>query len=257
MRHPRSGSPRSPSWSTAQVVADLHHLPLHRDLELRHHRRRPGHVTAEATDVSGDTATTAGQADTISNAASRNGNLLANGTLATNTGGGSDPDCWEQGDTGTNTPAWSYTTNGPSGATPKRWRSPPTPAGPRSSSPPRRPAPAHPDHRGHRLHAGRVVQSTAPTHILAYYPATPAAAWQYWTESPAFAASTAGAQAAWTTPAVPAGCHRIELRPQPRRRRHLDHRPLHHDRRSTDRPHRVADRARSRRNADGAGDVRR
>ena len=79
----------------------------------------PVTVTAQATDAAGNTATTAGQADTISNAASRNGNLLANGTLATNTGGGSTPDCWHESSTGTNTPTWSYTTNGPSGATPK------------------------------------------------------------------------------------------------------------------------------------------
>jgi hypothetical protein len=76
----------------------------------------PVTVTAQATDVAGDQSTTPGQADTISNAASRNGNLLANGTLQANTGGGPAPDCWEQGDTGTNTPAWSYTTSGPDGS---------------------------------------------------------------------------------------------------------------------------------------------
>ena len=165
----------------------------------------PVTITAEATDVSGDTATTAGQADTISNAASRNGNLLANGTLATNTGGGSDPDCWEQGDTGTNTPAWSYTTNGPSGANAETLAISSYTSGSAQLVSTQKTSACSP-----RITAGSIYtlgawyQSTAPTHILAYY-LNASGSWQYWTESPAFAASTAGAQAAWTTPAVPAG----------------------------------------------------
>jgi peptidoglycan/xylan/chitin deacetylase (PgdA/CDA1 family)/archaellum component FlaF (FlaF/FlaG flagellin family) len=165
----------------------------------------PVTVTAEATDVSGNTATTAGQTDTISNAASRNGNLLANGTLATNTGGGSDPNCWQQGDTGTNTPAWSYTTNGPGGANAENLAISSYTSGSAqlvttqntSACSPRVTA-------GSTYTLGAWYQSTAPTHILAYY-LNASGAWQYWTESPAFAAAASGAQAAWTSPAVPAG----------------------------------------------------
>ena len=165
----------------------------------------PVTVTAQATDVSGNTATTAGQADTISNAASRNGNLLANGTLATNTGGGSTPDCWHESSTGTNTPTWSYTTNGPSGANAETLTISSYTSGSAqlvttqntSACSPRVTA-------GTTYTLGAWYESTAATHILAYY-LNSSGAWQYWTESPAFAASTSGAQAAWTTPAVPAG----------------------------------------------------
>ena len=165
----------------------------------------PVTVTAQATDTAGNTATTAGQADTISNAASRNGNLLANGTLATNTGGGTTPDCWHQSSTGTNTPTWSYTTNGPGGANAETLTISSYTSGSAqlvttqntSACSPRVTA-------GSTYTLGAWYQSTAPTHILAYY-LNSSGAWQYWTESPAFAASTAGAQAAWTTPAVPAG----------------------------------------------------
>jgi peptidoglycan/xylan/chitin deacetylase (PgdA/CDA1 family) len=76
----------------------------------------PVTVTAEAVDVAGDQTTTSAQADTISNAASRGGSLIANGLLETNTGGGSTPDCFHEGGTGTFTPTWTYNTStGPPG----------------------------------------------------------------------------------------------------------------------------------------------
>jgi peptidoglycan/xylan/chitin deacetylase (PgdA/CDA1 family) len=47
-------------------------------------------------------------------------------------------------------------------------------------------------------------RATLPTQFDLYY-RTSAGAWQYWTTSPAFPASSAWAKASWTTPAVPAG----------------------------------------------------
>ena len=72
----------------------------------------PVTVTAQAVDAAGNKATTSGQADTVSNAASRGGSLIANGLLETSTGGGSTPDCWHEGGTGTFTPTWTYNTSG-------------------------------------------------------------------------------------------------------------------------------------------------
>ncbi len=165
----------------------------------------PVTITAQATDAAGDSSVTPGQADTISNAASRNGNLLANGTLATNTGGGSTPDCWHESATGTNTPAWSYTTGGPGGANAENVTISSYTSGSAqlvttqntSACSPRVTA-------GSTYTLGAWYESTQPTHILAYY-LNSSGTWTYWTESPAFAASATGAQAAWTTAAVPAG----------------------------------------------------
>ena len=47
-------------------------------------------------------------------------------------------------------------------------------------------------------------RATLPTQFDLYY-RTAVGGWQYWTTSPAFAASTSWAKASWTTPAVPAG----------------------------------------------------
>jgi peptidoglycan/xylan/chitin deacetylase (PgdA/CDA1 family) len=165
----------------------------------------PVTVTAQATDVAGDTSTTTGQADTISNAASRNGNLLANGTLQANTGGGSTPDCWHQGDTGTNTPTWSYTTNGPGGSNAENVAISSYTSGSAQLVTTQNTSACSPRiSPGSTYTLGAWYESSQPTHILAYYQNS-SGSWQYWTESPTFATSSTGAQAAWTTPAVPAG----------------------------------------------------
>ncbi|MGD0377334.1 MAG: Ig-like domain-containing protein, partial [Streptosporangiaceae bacterium] len=165
----------------------------------------PVTVTARATDTSGNTATTAGQADTVSNAASRGGNLLANATLNTNTGGGSTPDCWQESNTSGNTQAWTYTPGAHSGnatenVTISAYSSGDsklvTAQGTSACSPRVTPGSAYT--------LGGSYESSQPTHIVAYYQ-NASGTWTYWTESPAFAASSTWAQAAWATPAVPAG----------------------------------------------------
>ena len=51
---------------------------------------------------------------------------------------------------------------------------------------------------------GAWYQSTAATNIIVYY-LNSSGNWVYWTQSPAIAASSTWAPAAFTTPAVPAG----------------------------------------------------
>jgi peptidoglycan/xylan/chitin deacetylase (PgdA/CDA1 family) len=165
----------------------------------------PVTITAQATDITGNQATTAGQAATVANAPAQGGNMLANASLATNTGGGTTPDCWQESSTGTNTDTWTYTP-APNGASAtenltitsyasgdgKLITTQGTgPCAPRISP-------------GSTYTLGASYQSTQPTHISVYYK-NASGTWTYWTQSPAFAAASTPTPAAWTTPAVPAG----------------------------------------------------
>ena len=165
----------------------------------------PVTITARATDTSGNKTTTTGQAATIANAASRGGNMLANGSLETNTGGGTVPNCWQQASSGTNTAAWTYTTNAHTGSEAENVtissytsgdRKFLTAQGTSACSPRVTP--------GSTYTLGAWYQSTQPTHIQAYYQ-NASGTWTYWTQSPAFPTSATWAQATWTTPAIPAG----------------------------------------------------
>ena len=165
----------------------------------------PVTVTARATDVGGQQTTTAGQAATVSNAASQGGNMLANASLETDTAGGSTPNCWQQSSTGTNTATWARTPTAHTG----NWaenvtissytsgdRKLLTAQGTSACSPRVTP--------GSTYTLGAWYQSNQPTRVTVYY-LNSTGTWVHWTQSPAFAASSSWAQAAWTTPAVPAG----------------------------------------------------
>ena len=171
----------------------------------------PVTITAQATDTAGTKTTTAGQAATVSNAASRGGNLLANASLETNTGGGTVPDCWQQASSGTNTATWAYTTSGHTGSHAENLTITAYTSGDRkfltaqgtSACSPRVTA-------GSAYTLGAWYQSTQPTRLAAYY-LSATGSWTYWTESPAFAASSSWAHATWTTPAVPAGATAVSF----------------------------------------------
>jgi peptidoglycan/xylan/chitin deacetylase (PgdA/CDA1 family) len=162
-------------------------------------------VTARATDTGGNQGTSAAVPMTVSNAASRGGNMLANASLETDTSGTVTPDCWQLGGTGTNTYTWSRNSSAHTGS----WaqtvtvssytsgdRKLVTSQGANACSPRITP--------GSTYSLGAWYESTQTAHIVAYYQ-NAAGSWVYWTQSPAFAASASWAQATWTTPAVPAG----------------------------------------------------
>jgi Bacterial Ig domain len=165
----------------------------------------PVTLTARATDTAGSQTTTTGQAATVSNAASRGGNLLANASLNTNTGGGTTPNCWQQASSGTNTASWTYTPDADNGNATENVtisaytsgdRKLITAQGTNACSPRVTPGTAYT--------LGGSYQSSQPTRIVVYYQNS-SGTWTYWTQSPAFAAASTWAQATWTTPAVPAG----------------------------------------------------
>ena len=160
-------------------------------------------VTARATDSGGNQGTSSPVSMTVSNAASRGGNLLAgNASVETDTTGTVTPDCWQLGSSGTNTATWSRTSSAHTGS----WaqtvtvssytsgdRKLVTSQGANACSP--RIAP------GSTYNLSAWYQSTQTAHIVAYYQ-NAAGSWVYWTQSPALAASSSWAQAAWTTAAA-------------------------------------------------------
>jgi hypothetical protein len=164
----------------------------------------PVTVTARATDAGGSQGTSSGVSMTVSNAASRGGNMLANASLETATGG-STPDCWQLGGTGTNSYTWSRTSNAHSGSWAENVTISSYTSGDRKLVPSQGANACSPRITpGSTYNLGAWYQSTATAHIVAYYQNS-SGSWVYWTQSPAFAASSSWAQASWTTPALPAG----------------------------------------------------
>ncbi len=165
----------------------------------------PVTITARATDTGGNQATSAGVSATVSNAASRGGNMLANASLETDTGGGSTPDCWQQGGTGTNTYTWSRTSNAHSGNWAENVTITAYTSGDRKLVTSQQANACSPRvNAGSTYNVGGWYEANQTAHIILYY-LNSSGSWVYWTQSPAFAASSSWANATWTTPAVPAG----------------------------------------------------
>jgi hypothetical protein len=133
--------------------------------------------------------------------------MLGNSLLQINTGGGSTPNCWHEGGTGTSSYSWTYNTSSgpPAGGASETVAISSYTSGDRiltttqdtSACSPRVTA-------GQKYTLGAWYQSTAATNIIVYY-LNSAGSWVYWTQSKAIAASSGWASAAFTTPAVPAG----------------------------------------------------
>jgi peptidoglycan/xylan/chitin deacetylase (PgdA/CDA1 family) len=162
-------------------------------------------VTAVASDISGLQATTAGQGDVISNAASRGGSLIANGSLESVTGAGTTPDCWHEGGTGTWAATWADTTSAHSGSnavslTMSSYTSGDAVLDIRQDASACSPGVTP----GSTYTISAWYQSTAPTNILVWYENS-SGNWVYWTQSKAFAASSGWSEAGFVTPAVPSG----------------------------------------------------
>ena len=172
----------------------------------------PVTITARATDVGGSQATSSGVTATVSNAASRGGNMLANASVENYSSGTSVPDCWQQtGASGTNTFAWTKTSTAHSGNWAQNVTITSYTSGDRKLVTSQQANACSPRVTpGHTYNLGAWYQSNQPTHIVAYYQ-NASGSWVYWTQSPAMAASSSWAQASWTTPAVPAGATAVSF----------------------------------------------
>jgi hypothetical protein len=164
----------------------------------------PVTITARATDINGNQATSAPVSATISNAASRGGNMLANASLETATNG-SVPDCWQLGGTGTNTFTWTRTSNAHSGSWAENVAITSYTSGDRKLVTSQGTNACSPRvNAGSTYNLGGWYESSQPARIVAYY-LNSSGSWVFWTQSPQLAASSSWAHATWTTPAVPAG----------------------------------------------------
>ena len=164
----------------------------------------PVTVTAVATDVDGAQATSTGTAATIANAAQRGGNMLANASLEASADA-AVPDCWQQTGTGTNTATWTRTSNAHSGNWAEAVAITSYTSGDRKLLTSQAPGACSPRvNAGSTYNLGGWYESSQPTRVVVYY-RNSSGKWTYWTQSPAFPASSGWAQANWTTPAVPSG----------------------------------------------------
>jgi hypothetical protein len=160
-------------------------------------------VTARATDTSGVSSTSDPVTATVSNAASRGGNLLTNGSLESFSG--SVPDCWQQQGSGTSSFVWARSSVAHSGSYAQSLTISSYTSGSRALVVSQRTVGCAPRvSPGSTYTLGGWYQSDHPIRLVVYYQRTDGV-WAYWTQSPFFPASNGvWAQASWTPPAMPA-----------------------------------------------------
>jgi peptidoglycan/xylan/chitin deacetylase (PgdA/CDA1 family) len=163
-------------------------------------------ISARAVDVAGNTQTTTPISVTVANTGA---NLLSNASLETATNG--TPNCWLLGGYGTNTFTWTRTSDAHSGSWAENLNISSFTSGDRklvNTQDAGACAPAATP--GHTYTVSAWYKSAVSPRIFAYYRLN--GAWTYWATSPAFPASASTwAQAAWVSPAVPAGATNLSV----------------------------------------------
>jgi peptidoglycan/xylan/chitin deacetylase (PgdA/CDA1 family) len=181
-----SNAPYTFSWNT-QSVADGTHT-----------------IAARAVDTAGNTATSSSVSVVVTN-----NNLLKNSSLETATG--STPTCWQLGGYGTNTFAWTRTSDAHTGSFGEGLTISSLTSGDRklvSAQDTGTCAPAGTPGKTYTVTAW-YKSSDGPT-IFAYY-RNSAGSWVYWSQSPRLPTATTWTQRSWTTPALPSGATAISV----------------------------------------------
>ena len=182
-----STSPYSFDWSS-QSVADGPHT-----------------VVARAVDGAGNATSTSGTTITVTNGP----NLLQNPSLETATNG--TPNCWLLGGYGTNTFTWTRASDAHSGSWAENLNIGSFTSGDRklvNTQDAGACAPAATP--GHTYTVTAWYKSAVSPRIFAYYRLN--GTWTYWATSPPFPASASTwAQAAWVSPALPAGATNLSV----------------------------------------------
>src|SRR5439155_20454632 len=158
-------------------------------------------LTARAVDTAGTAATSVGASVTIGNT-----NLLLNASLET--ASGSTPTCWLLGGYGTNTFAWTRTSDAHSGSFAEKLDGTAFTDGDRkflNTQDAGACAPAVV--AGHSYTVTVWYKSNVPARIFAFY-RNASGTWTYWA-SATFPASASWTQATWLSPQVPAGATRV------------------------------------------------
>jgi hypothetical protein len=140
-----------------------------------------------------------------------NNNLLQNASLETSASG--VPTCWLPGGYGTNTFAWTYTTDAHTGTHAENLNISAFTTGDRklvSAQDTGACAPAvNPGHTYTVTGWYKVPTGTAAPRFFAYY--RNSTGWVYWTQSPIFASVAGWTLVSWTTPAIPAGVTNLSV----------------------------------------------
>ncbi|HET7026294.1 MAG TPA: Ig-like domain-containing protein [Candidatus Limnocylindrales bacterium] len=166
-------------------------------------------ITAVATDTSGNSTTSDAREVTVSNGASTFG--VTNGGLEDDANGDAVPDCWQLAGTGTNTFAFTRTTDAHSGGSAERIDISSYTDGSRRLVVRQDAGPcAIAIVAGHQYTLSAWVKGTAPSRLTAFY-RDATGTWITWSNGPIVAASATYAQMTWTTPAVPAGATHLSF----------------------------------------------
>jgi peptidoglycan/xylan/chitin deacetylase (PgdA/CDA1 family) len=161
-------------------------------------------VAVRAVDLAGNVTTTAPVSVTVSNNFT---NLLQNPSLELGTG---TPSCWLLGGFGTNTFAWTRTSDAHTGLAAEKLDITAYTDGDRkmvSTQDTGACAPAVTP--GHNYTASVYYKSSATARLFAYYRSS-AGVWTFWS-SASFPATSTWSKATWTSPAMPAGATNISV----------------------------------------------
>ena len=137
--------------------------------------------------------------------------LLKNPSLEADSNGDGTPDCWQRGGFGTNTFAWTRTSDAHSGSWAQQVRITKYSSGDRKlitlqDSGTCAPAAT----AGHRYRSSAWYKSTTSVRFKAYYRDS-AGVWDYWTQGPLLSARSSYTRAEWTTPAAPSAARALSL----------------------------------------------
>jgi hypothetical protein len=165
----------------------------------------PHTIAARAVDSAGNTTTSSSVSVTNTNA-----NLLQNPSLET--ASGSTPTCWLLGGYGTNTFAWTRTSDAHSGSFGEKLDITSLTSGDRKIVSVQDTGACAPSVTPGKTYLVSTWYKSANSPVLfAYY--RNSAGWNYWTQSPAFPAATSWTRRTWITPAVPSGATHLSIGP--------------------------------------------
>ena len=170
-------------------------------------------IRARAVDLAGNTATSSAITVTVANTFV---NLLKNASLETATG--TTPNCWLLGGYGTNTFAWTRTSDAEAGSFAEKLDVTSFINGDRKLLPTQDTGTCAPSATpGHTYTFTGWYKTTNDPNLMGTQPIvfafyrSSAGVWTYWAQSSRLANATAWTKASWTTPAVPAGATAISI----------------------------------------------
>jgi peptidoglycan/xylan/chitin deacetylase (PgdA/CDA1 family) len=181
-----STAPFAFDWSSASVADGAHT------------------IAARAVDSAGNTKTSSSVSVYV-----RNNNLLKNASLET--ASGSTPTCWTLGGYGTNTFAWTRTSDAHSGSFAEALSVSDWTNGDRKLVSTQDTGACAPSVVAGRTYTVTVYYKSPNRPVIYAYYRNSSGSWVYWAQSSGLASATSFTQASWHTPAVPAGATAVSV----------------------------------------------